>query len=89
MNDNKKVELIQKISNDIIRMSVKDRQGKSMSEHEKTIELLARAMCDFSVMYLSPESNHEEILKGTLAKVKIAYNTIEESKKPSVIIKRI
>lgn len=89
LTENRKVELIKKISEDIIKLSVKDKQDRVMSEQEKSIELLARAMCDFSVMYLSPQTDHDEILKGTLSKVKIAYNTIEQSKKPSIVIKRV
>lgn len=89
MTANKKVELIHKLSEDIIRLSVKDKQDRDMSEHEKSIELLARAMCDFSVMYLTPQTDNEEILKGTLSKVKIAFNTLEQSKKPSIVIKRV
>jgi hypothetical protein len=88
MNEQEKVKLIQEISEDIIRISVKDHKGKTMSEQDKTIELLARALYDFSVLYLSQHSHHEEALKGTLAKVKIAYNTLDRMKKTNIVLTR-
>lgn len=89
MNEQDKVKRILEISEDIIRLSVKDNQGKRKSDHEKAVELLARALYDFSIIYLAPQTAQQEILKGTLAKVKIAYNTIENVKKPNIKIKRI
>ncbi|WP_299092950.1 hypothetical protein [uncultured Metabacillus sp.] len=89
MTEQEKVKLIQEITEDIIRLSVKDHQEKRRSEQEKAVELLARALYDFSVMYLSPQTNHEEALKGTLAKVKIAYNTLERIKTTKLHVTRI
>ncbi|QGQ46771.1 hypothetical protein [Metabacillus sediminilitoris] len=89
MTEQEKVKLIQGITEDIIRISVTDHKGKKISEHEKAVELLARALHDFSVYYLTPHSHHEESLKGTVAKVKIAYNTLERMKKTNVSITRI
>lgn len=89
MTEQEKVKLIQEISEEIIRISVKDHKGKNMSEQEKVIELLARSLYDLSVMYLKPHSHHEEELKGTLAKVKIAYNTLDRINKTNISITRI
>lgn len=89
MTEQEKVKLIQGITEDIIRISVTDHKGKKISEHEKAVELLARALHDFSVLYLTPHSHHEEALKGTVAKVKIAYNTLERMKKTNVSLTRI
>ncbi|WP_273131299.1 hypothetical protein ACNRWW_07435 [Metabacillus sp. HB246100] len=90
MDEKEKVLLIQKISEDIMRLSVKDKRGKHESEQDKAIELLARAMREWTVMYLNPHSHHEDILKGTLAKVRIAYNALDgEKKQPKLVIKRL
>lgn len=89
MTEQEKVMLIQEISEDIIRISVKDHKGKNMSEQEKAVELLARALYDFSILYLKPHSHHEEALKGTLAKVKIAYNILDRMKKTNIVVTRI
>lgn len=89
MTEQEKVMLIQEISKDIIRISVKDHKGKNMSEQEKAVELLARALYDFSILYLKPHSHHEEALKGTLAKVKIAYNILDRMKKTNIVVTRI
>jgi hypothetical protein len=89
MTEQEKVKLIQEISEDIIRISVKDLKGKNKSDHEKAVELLARALYDFSALYLSPQSLHEEALKGTVAKVKIAYNILDRMKKTNVVVTRI
>ncbi|KKI93898.1 hypothetical protein WQ54_02300 [Bacillus sp. SA1-12] len=89
MTEQEKVKLIQQITEDIIRLSVKDHKEKRRSEQEKAVELLARALYDFSVMYLSPQSNHEEALKGTLAKVKISYNTLERIKATKIQFTRV
>lgn len=89
MTEQEKVKLIQEISEDIIRISVRDHKGKNVSEQEKVVELLARALYDFSILYLTPHSHHEEALKGTLAKVKIAYNTLERMKKTNIVVTRL
>jgi hypothetical protein len=85
MTEQEKVKLIQEITEDIIRLSVTNHKGKNVSEQEKAVELLARALYDFSVFYLSPHSHHEEALKGTVAKVKIAYNTLERMNNTNII----
>lgn len=89
MTEKEKVVAIKNISEDIIRLTVRDQNDKHQTEQEKTVELLARALCDFSVLYLSSQSHDEELLKGTLAKVKIAYNTMNKVKKSDNVVAEI
>ncbi|MDQ0229500.1 hypothetical protein [Metabacillus malikii] len=89
MTEMDKVRLIQGIVNEIIQLSVEDRKNKPINEQEKAIELLARALYDFTVLQQSPHVSHNEALKGTVAKVKIAYNTIERIKSTNIIMTRI
>jgi hypothetical protein len=88
MTEREKILLIQEISKEMMKHSVKDQKGNHTSEHEKAVELLARAIHDFSDLYLN-QQNNDEVLKGILAKVKIAYNTMERVKKPNIVIKRV
>ena len=89
MTETAKVVAIKEISEDIIRLTVRDQNDKHQTEQEKAVELLARAICDFSVMCLSSQSDDEELLKGTLAKVQIAYNTINKAKKTMIVAAEI
>ena len=89
MTEIEKVRRIQEISNEMIRHFVKDNNGIKESEQERAVELLASAIHDFSAIYLNKKADDEEILKGILAKVKIASNIMNEVKKPKVVIKRI
>lgn len=83
------MKLIQEIVDDIIRLSVMDKGDRQMNEHEKAIELLARALYDFTVFHQPPYPPNEEALKGTIAKVKIAFNTIERTKKTNIRMTRL
>ncbi|HZH58339.1 MAG TPA: hypothetical protein VEY70_01910 [Metabacillus sp.] len=89
MTEKEKAKRIQEIANEIIKHSVKDVEGRKVSDQDKAVELLARAVHDFSELYLNKKADEDEILKGILAKVKIASNTIEQVKKPRVVIKRV
>lgn len=89
MTEKEKAKRIQQIANEMIKHSVKDVEGRKVSDQDKAVELLARAIYDFSELYLNKKADDDEILKGILAKVKIASNTIGQVKKPRVIIKRV
>jgi|GEM_PF-5299855 len=89
MTEKEKAKWIQEIANEMIKHSVKDVKGRKVSDQDKAVELLARAIHDFSELYINKKADDDEILKGILAKVKIASNTIEQVKKPTVVIKRV
>ncbi|WP_226530216.1 hypothetical protein [Metabacillus niabensis] len=89
MTTTEKARRIKEITNEIIRLYVKDNKGIKESEQERAVELLASAIQDFSEIYLNKNADDDEMLKGILAKVKIASNIIDEVKKPKVVIKRV
>jgi len=84
-----KARRIKEITNEMIRHYVKDNKGIKESEQERAVELLASAIQDFSEIYVNKNADDDEMLKGILAKVKIASNIIDEVKKPKVVIKRV
>ncbi|WP_175638789.1 hypothetical protein [Metabacillus schmidteae] len=89
MTELEKAKRIREISNEIIKYYVKDNKGGKVSEQDRAVELLARAIHEFSEIYLNKYIDDDELLKGILAKVKIASNTLDQAKKSKVIIKRV
>lgn len=89
VTEREKVKLIQEISRELMKNSVRDQKGKYVSDQERAVELLARALYDFSDLHLKEQSDEDEVLKGILAKVKIAFNTMDRVKKTNIVIKRV
>ncbi len=89
MTEIENAKRIREISNEILKYYVKDDKGRRVNEQDKAVELLVRSIHEFSEIYLNKDVDDEELLKGILAKVKIASNTLEPLKKTKVVIKRV
>ena len=81
MLEKEKVIRIKELSDEIVRKVLHDEYTPDASPLKNVVELLSRSIYDLSEMYLNDQCNHEETLKGTLAKMKIACNTIEDNHK--------
>ncbi|MBD1383288.1 hypothetical protein [Metabacillus arenae] len=77
MGEKEKVQMIKELSESIIRLMLKDGYQKNQAGLASAVELLARCVYDMSVVYQKKDENLEESLKGTIAKMQIAYNSIE------------
>ena len=89
MTEIEKAMRIRELSNEIIKHFVKEHNGRRDNEQDRAVELLARAIHEFSELYLNKKSDDDEMLKGILTKVKIASNTLDGVKKSKVVIKRV
>ncbi|PLR69451.1 hypothetical protein [Bacillus sp. UMB0893] len=81
MPEKEKVIKIKGLSDEIVRKVLHDGYTPDASSLKNVVELLSRSVYDLSEMYLNDQCNHEETLKGTLAKMKIACNSIENNQK--------
>jgi hypothetical protein len=80
MPEKEKVMKIKKYSDDIVRKVLHDEYAPDGDSLKNVVELLSRSIYDLSEMYLNDQCNHEETLKGTLAKMKIACNAVEQNR---------
>ncbi|MDR0137036.1 hypothetical protein RFW18_04705 [Metabacillus idriensis] len=80
MPEKEKVLKIKEFSDDIVRKVLHDEYSPDAHSLKNVVELLSRSVYDLSEMYLNDQCNHEETLKGTLAKMKIAFNTVDQNR---------
>lgn len=76
MNEKEKVLQIQKLSEEVMQMILKDDYQAETQLLKRSVELLSQVIYDFSVMSSNENCDKEELLKGTLAKMKIAHNAV-------------
>lgn len=77
MQDIERVIKIKQHSEEIVRIVLHDKYIPDSYSPKNVVELLARAVFDFSEMYLNGQCNQEQTLKGTLSKMKIACNGLD------------
>ncbi|WP_191567460.1 hypothetical protein [Metabacillus idriensis] len=61
----------------VLRIVLHDKYIPDPYSPKNLVELFARAVFDFSEMYLNGQCNQEQTLKGTLSKMKIACNGLD------------
>lgn len=71
-----RVQEIQRLSEDVMQMIVQEHYATHPILLKRAIELLAQVVYDFSVLESEEACDKEELLKGTLAKMKIAHNAV-------------
>ncbi|MGD6817550.1 hypothetical protein [Metabacillus sp. 84] len=77
MSEMEKMKEVQKLSEEILKTLLKDGYVGDQNGLMKAVELLSRSISDLSFMYEKKDICHENLLKGTLAKVQISYNAIQ------------
>ncbi|KZZ85229.1 MULTISPECIES: hypothetical protein, partial [Bacillaceae] len=79
MSEKEQIQEVHKLSQDILRTLLKDGYEGDNRGLRKAVELLSRSVGDLSVMHDKRDVCHEDLLKGTLAKVRISYNAIQNN----------
>ncbi|AZB42585.1 hypothetical protein CEF21_09960 [Bacillus sp. FJAT-42376] len=77
MSENEKMEELYNISQEIVRTLLKDGYEGNQQALRQAVELLSRSVGDLSFMYGKKDACHEDLLKGTVAKVQISYNAVQ------------
>lgn len=85
MAEYERISEIKSISEDIVRTLLQDGFQEDSKKLKEAVELLSRTVYDLSTVCMNRESNHEETLKGTLAKVKISYNAVSKPQADPII----
>lgn len=80
MREKEKAAKIKELSDEILRKVLHDGYAPDAYSLKNVAELLSRSVYDLSEMYVNDQCNHEETLKGTLAKMQIALNTMDRTK---------
>ncbi len=71
-----KIEEIKKLSGEVMELIIKDGYQADPFQMKRAIELLSQVVYDFTILQSGEKCDKQELLKGTLAKMKIAYNAV-------------
>ncbi|MTH53140.1 hypothetical protein GKZ89_06915 [Bacillus mangrovi] len=77
MSEKEQLKELHKLSQEILRTLLKDGYEGDRKDLMLAVELLSRSVGDLSAMYGKRDASHEDLLKGTLAKLQISYNAVQ------------
>lgn len=76
MTEQIKIEEIKKLSEEVMELIMKDGYQTDPFQMKRAIELFSQVVYDFTIIESEAKCDKHELLKGTLAKMKIAYNAV-------------
>ncbi|WP_243385410.1 hypothetical protein [Bacillus kexueae] len=76
MTEVNRIKEIRLLSEEVMQMIVQDHYETHPLLLKRAIELLSQVVFDFSILESDEMCDKEELLKGTLAKMKIAHNAV-------------
>ncbi|MFE8703547.1 hypothetical protein ACFYKX_23565 [Cytobacillus sp. FJAT-54145] len=68
------------LSQDILEVLMEDQTTFNETDLRNVIEMLARSVTDLANVYTGLEEDHSTALKGTVAKMRIGFNTLQFGK---------
>ncbi|WP_044749422.1 hypothetical protein [Bacillus alveayuensis] len=83
MNGEGRVLEIRRLSKLIIQTKLQEGYQLDPRSLLRAVELLSEAIYDFSILQSDEPCDEQEMLKGTLAKMRIAYNIVSTGQKPN------
>lgn len=76
---------VKSISHEIIQELLTDGATYNEQQLKQTVELLSRSIHDLTNVYSELEADHESTLKATIAKMRMALNSLKTGKTKKVV----
>ncbi|WP_232233770.1 hypothetical protein [Bacillus sp. J33] len=86
--EKEKANRVKCLSEDILEQLMEDKILYNPEDLKNVIEMLARSVSDLVKVYTGEEGDHSTALKGTISKMRVAYNILYYKEKAKCLRKQ-